>query len=95
VPPHYQQTHTPLRRCPCTPQLLCASNATGDFNQFCDMPRHPANTYSMHGGAGGIMSIGLMRRLSLDFMERCTKSIYSTGGGSTAQRGRSAAWPAC
>ena len=34
---------------------------------------------SMHGGAGGIMSIGLMRKVSLEFMEACTKSLYSTG----------------
>ena len=34
----------------------------------------------MHGGAGGIMSIGLMRAVSLEFMERCTQSLYSTGG---------------
>lgn len=25
------------------------------------------------------MSIGLMREVSFDFMERCTKSLYSTG----------------
>lgn len=43
------------------------------------MPRAPVTTYSMHGGAGGIMSIGLMREVSFDFMERCTKSLYSTG----------------
>lgn len=33
----------------------------------------------MHGGAGGIMSVGLMRAVSFDFMEMCVKSLYSTG----------------
>lgn len=44
------------------------------------MPRFPNNTYSMHGGAGGIMSMGLMRRVDLSFMERCVHSLHSTGG---------------
>ena len=51
----------------------------GVFNRFCDMPRAPQTVYSMHGGAGGIMSIGLMRSVSFEFMERCIKSLYSTG----------------
>ena len=33
----------------------------------------------MHGGAGGIMSVGLLRAVSFDFMEMCIKSLYSTG----------------
>ena len=33
----------------------------------------------MHGGAGGIMSVGLLRAVSFDFMEMCVKSLYSTG----------------
>lgn len=69
--------------CPCTPQLLCDAAAAANmttFNRFCDMPRAPFTVYSMHGGAGGIMSIGLMRSVSFDWMEKCTKSLYSTGG---------------
>eukprot|EP00887_Chlorella_sp_A99_P003186 scaffold9.g3186.t1 len=73
--------------CPCTPELLCAADRTRPpaeraFNRHCDYPRHPWLTYSMHGGAGGIMSVGLMRRVSFEFMEACTKSLYSTGGDS-------------
>lgn len=65
--------------CPCTPQLLCATDERGIFNEFCDIPRAPVSTFSMHGGAGGIMSIGLLRAVSFDFMEMCVKSLYSTG----------------
>ena len=65
--------------CPCTPQLLCSTDERGIFNQFCDIPRAPVSTFSMHGGAGGIMSVGLLRAVSFDFMEMCVKSLYSTG----------------
>ena len=37
------------------------------------------STYSMHGGAGGIVSVGMLRAVSLDYMEKCVKSLYSTG----------------
>ncbi|KAK9848859.1 hypothetical protein WJX84_012447 [Apatococcus fuscideae] len=66
--------------CPCTPQSICEADDRGIFNQYCDIPRAPIATYSMHGGAGGIMSIGMMRAVSLDFMEKCIRSLYSTGG---------------
>eukprot|EP00891_Asterochloris_glomerata_P009889 jgi/Astpho2/9889/fgenesh1_pg.00152_%23_12_t len=66
--------------CPCTAQLICDSDERGLFNEFCDMPKAPVATYSMHGGAGGIMSIGMMRAVTLDYMEKCVKSLYSTGG---------------
>jgi len=65
--------------CPCTPQLLCSTDERGIFNEFCDIPRAPVSTFSMHGGAGGIMSVGLLRAVSFDFMEMCVKSLYSTG----------------
>lgn len=65
--------------CPCTPRLLCEA-APHVFNEHCDMPRHPAVTFSMHGGAGAVLSIGLMRVLDLDFMEACSLSLQSTGG---------------
>ena len=67
------------RGCPCTPQLLCSTDQRGIFNEFCDIPRAPVATYSMHGGAGGIMSVGLLRAVSLNYMDMCIKSLYSTG----------------
>lgn len=65
--------------CPCTPELLCKA-APQAFNEYCDIPRFPEAIYSMHGGAGGMMSVGLMRAVSLEFMEKCTQSLHSTGG---------------
>lgn len=65
--------------CPCTPQALC--EATPDvFDDHCDMPRYPENTYSMHGGAGAVVSVALLEAVSLPFMERCARSLHSTGG---------------
>lgn len=36
---------------------------------------------SMHGGAGALMSIGLMERLSLSFMDRCMSELGRSSGG--------------
>ena len=65
--------------CPCTAQLICETDERGIFNQYCDVPKAPMSTYSMHGGAGGIVSVGMLRAVSLDYMEKCVKSLYSTG----------------
>ena len=35
----------------------------------------------MHGGAGALMSIGLMERLPLSFMDRCMKDLVRSSGG--------------
>ncbi|KAK9807637.1 hypothetical protein WJX72_005062 [[Myrmecia] bisecta] len=70
--------------CPhCTPQIICDSDQWDVFNKAplpCTMPRLPERTYSMHGGAGAIISIGLLRNVSLETMERCVKSQFSTAG---------------
>ena len=74
-----------IKGCPCTPQLLCAHNNHSDhmsedwFNKYCDMPRLPYHMYSMHGGAGALMSIGLMRKVKWDFVEPCVLKTFSTG----------------
>ena len=86
---HLDQSKAPFRApkgCPCTPKLLCETDERKIFNDFCDIPRAPVATYSMHGGAGGIMSVGLLRAVSLQFMEMCIKSLYSTGGPYDLQR---------
>jgi hypothetical protein len=44
------------------------------------MPRVPTHTFSMHGGAGAILSAGLLRRIPLPWFEECVTSTYSTGG---------------
>ena len=74
-----------IKGCPCTPELLCAHNNHSDhmsedwFNKYCDMPRLPYHMYSMHGGAGALMSIGLMRKVKWDFVEPCVLRTFSTG----------------
>ena len=74
-----------IKGCPCTPKLLCAHNNHSDhmsedwFNKYCDMPRLPYHMYSMHGGAGALMSIGLMRKVGWDFVEPCVLKTFSTG----------------
>ena len=49
------------------------------FNKYCDMPRLPHHMYSMHGGAGALMSIGLMRKVGWDVAEPCVLKTFSTG----------------
>lgn len=34
----------------------------------------------MHGGAGALISIGLLRGVSYDHMHRCVQGAYSSGG---------------
>ena len=36
---------------------------------------------SMHGGAGALMSIGLMERLPLSFMDKCMSEMSRSSGG--------------
>ncbi len=33
----------------------------------------------MHGGAGAVISVGLLRKVPLEFMESCIKSIRAPG----------------
>lgn len=66
--------------CPCTPQQICTLPEFADvFHGACDIPRHPQRTYSMHGGSGAIISVGLLRRVGLQFVEDCIKGDISTG----------------
>jgi hypothetical protein len=34
----------------------------------------------MHGGAGALLSIGLMRAINFEAFEDCVTTTYSTGG---------------
>ena len=38
-------------------------------------------SYRMHGGAGALMSIGLMERLPLSFMDKCMSELGRSSGG--------------
>ncbi len=44
------------------------------------MPRTPTHTFSMHGGAGAILSVGLMRQIPRAWFEDCVTTTYTTGG---------------
>ncbi|KAK9836092.1 hypothetical protein WJX81_000611 [Elliptochloris bilobata] len=70
--------------CPCTPHLLCAADRHGVMFQAlrgpCGMPRVPVATYSMHGGAGALLSVGLLRAIDFEAFEDCVLTTYSTGG---------------
>lgn len=46
----------------------------------CGIPRVPIATYSMHGGAGALLSIGLLRAIDFEAFEDCVLTTYSTGG---------------
>ena len=46
----------------------------------CGMPRTPTHTFSMHGGAGAILSVGLLKRIPLAWFEDCVTTTYTTGG---------------
>lgn len=45
-----------------------------------DMCRVPARTYSMHGGAGALISIGLFRQVPYEDVHKCIQQAYSSGG---------------
>ena len=66
-------------------QVLCDHRHHADgleeqwFNEYCDMPRIPYHMYSLHGGAGALMSIGLMKRIKWEDFEACVLGLRSTG----------------
>ncbi|KAL0040094.1 hypothetical protein WJX79_006208 [Trebouxia sp. C0005] len=77
----------PYIGCPCTAERICKTDDRGFFDDACNMPVWkplPADdfrVYTMHGGAGALMSIGLMERLPLSFMDRCMKDLARSSGG--------------
>lgn len=36
-------------------------------------------TYSMHGGAGALISVGMLSNITWDWMHECVTRSYSTG----------------
>lgn len=91
VPCHYTKNTSDLPfpsppGCPCTPEILCNADVGQEFlaksgpRGACGMPRVPIRSFSMHGGAGAVLSIGLMRAISLEWFEDCVHNAYSTGG---------------
>ena len=54
----------------------------------CGIPRVPVATYSMHGGAGALLSVGLLRAIDFGGFEDCVATTYSTGYGCLDAWGR-------
>ena len=79
-------------------QVLCEHRHHADgleeqwFNEYCDMPRIPYHMYSLHGGAGALMSIGLMKRIKWEDFEACVLSLRSTGGSWPPEASLSSKW---
>ena len=48
------------------------------------LEKHTYVCCSVHGGAGVLMSIGLMEKIPLSFMENCVASMTGTGQSSHA-----------
>ena len=46
---------------------------------LCGIPRTPVRTYSVHGGAGAILSVGLLRSIQFQDFEACVTTTYTTG----------------
>ena len=44
------------------------------------MPRVPFRSYSFHGGAGAIISAGLLQRVDAGELEKCVKGLKAPGG---------------
>eukprot|EP00891_Asterochloris_glomerata_P003450 jgi/Astpho2/3450/Aster-07048 len=71
--------------CPCTPYLLCLNDLQLGFNAWCDMPRVPFRSYSFHGGAGAILSVGLLNAVNYTELEMCVHATKAPGGDSMLQ----------
>ncbi|KAK9828631.1 hypothetical protein WJX72_001195 [[Myrmecia] bisecta] len=70
--------------CPCTPQVLCEVDNVGAFNRGgCGFNYfHPGNWYFLHGGAGAIISSGLMRQNAFEEVKDYILSHKFTSGDS-------------
>ena len=76
---------TPPIGCPCTPQLLCANDHRGILDQYCAFPAvmndpMAGPIYSVDGGAGAIMSVGLFKALDFDAVENCITTSHGSAG---------------
>jgi hypothetical protein len=77
--------------CPCTTKLLCELDTGGYFTTHrrpidcskkiseADVPSATGHL-SLNGGAGALISVGLMRALDYDEAEYCVATIYGDRG---------------
>lgn len=74
--------------CPCTPSLLCnpASFESQPWwrGTCARAPVYavPQQLYSMHGGAGAVLSRGLLEKVNVSAMIHCVQHTFATGGDS-------------
>ncbi len=76
---------TPPIGCPCNPKLLCANDKRGIFNDACSFPGNMTDIfddilYSVDGGSGTLLSVGLMQSLDLKRVEAC---VTNTSGSAS------------
>ena len=74
---------TPPIGCPCTPEVICAADKRSIFKDGCSFPGFMDNPqagplYSSDGGAGMILSVGLMRALDLAAMQECIATSHGS-----------------
>ena len=69
--------YTPPIACPCTTQLLCDLDERDIMPQDCKMPEWFRMVHHIDGGAGALLSHGLLEALDGTFFEACVTS----GGG--------------
>ncbi|KAK9838036.1 hypothetical protein WJX74_010127 [Apatococcus lobatus] len=74
---------TPPVGCPCTPDVICSADKRGILNEACDYPGVMDNPragplYSVDGGAGVLLSVGLMRALDLEAMQHCITTSHGS-----------------
>ncbi|KAK9861544.1 hypothetical protein WJX84_011487 [Apatococcus fuscideae] len=65
---------TPPIACPCTTQLLCDADQRGILSKDCQMPEWFRMIHHIDGGAGALISHGLMEALDADAYEACVTS---------------------
>ncbi|KAK9819548.1 hypothetical protein WJX74_009907 [Apatococcus lobatus] len=68
---------TPPRACPCTTQLLCDHDERDIMPEDCKMPEWFRMVHHIDGGAGALLSHGLLEALNGSVFEACVTS----GGG--------------
>lgn len=91
-PTVYRDGDTPVYQapigCPCTPSLLCSPHVFATqpwWRGTCDRaPVYavPQQLYSMHGGAGALLSRGLLQAVNMSTITACVKATFATGGDS-------------
>ncbi len=68
-----------LLKCSISTEESFTFSTTLHMHRWCDMPKAPAMTYSMHGGAGALVSVGMLGNITWEWIHDCVTRSYSTG----------------